>query len=434
MYEHEIYHSCGRDQANLKEERRKQKRRGNLRLFTTCFAGFLLSFLVGALTGCSSSTATDKEEPSVVEHAEPNTYWQERTKEHDFDKTLVIKHTDDTYSFYYGDTVAAGVCHDSGIVCNTEVDSGFVLSVVDNDSVSIRFYNNSDDEVEPVLVTADVGGKTATSRTAKEEYIVKGYSKCKDGFGLITMELSNGYTLEAGVFKENGQLYVCNIIHSEYKARTINKGIKTTIEFLVEQDVTPENSVYTDPSYYPIVPVNKGEKTDVKPWMEQSDEIVEDDWTDAHKIYAMYEWCLDNFAYDEWIVSQGEHSRWFHYNDFTGKIYFSQTHVGVCEDFSQAFAIMCRAQGIPAIVVSNPNPSVNHAWNAVYIADYDRWILLDLTEDVNMQAATEDVTAWKPYRNVTAKCKNFDMNNGCATAVEAFIGNTEDMKRQGIIE
>ena len=138
MYYHEIYHSCGRDQANLKEERRKQKRRGNLRLFTTCFAGFLLSFLVGALTGCSSSTATDKEEPSVVEHAEPNTYWRGLTRSHEIDITLALQSGDGIYTYYFGDTVATGVCHDNGLIRNTELDSGFVLSVIDNDSVSVR--------------------------------------------------------------------------------------------------------------------------------------------------------------------------------------------------------------------------------------------------------------------------------------------------------
>ena len=395
--------------------------------------GLMLGFLISGFTGYASSTVTDETEPYVFEHAEASEKWIERTQDHDISQSLGIKYSDDKFGYYYGDTVATGVCHDSGIISNTETDSGFVLSVIDKDSVSVKFYNNSDDDVKPVLVAADVGGKIVTSRIARDEYIIKGYSRCKDGSGFIDMKLSNGYTLEAGVLKENGKLYVCNITNSEYKARTIVKGSKTTREFFEEQGLTPEDCVSTDPIYYPIVPVNKGEKTDVEPWIEQSDEIVEEDWTDAHKLYALYSWCLDNFAYDSWIINIGEHSRWFHYNDFTGKRYFSKTHVGVCEDFSQALAIMCRAQDIPAIVVSNPNPSVEHAWNAVYIEDYDRWILLDLTEDVNMQAETEDVTAWTPFCKVTQKCKSFDMFNGCATATEAFIGNTEDMKRQGII-
>ena len=420
------------------DQRRERVRRKRIREDKRAFlisramisAGIVFSLLLGGLTGCSDSTATDQAEPSVVEHAEPSAYWKGLTRSHEIDITLALQSVDGSiYTYYFGNTVATGVCHDNGLIRNTELDSGFVLSVIDNDSVSVRFYNNSDDDVKPVLVTADVGGKTATSRNAKDEYIIKGYSSCKDGYGLVKVKLSNDYTLEAEVFKENGQLYVCNVTRDETEAKAIAKGIKRTTEFLASQDVTPENSISTDPIYYPIVPVNKGETTDVKPWIEQSKEIVEDDWTDAHKIYAMYEWCLNNFAYDSWIINRGEHSRWFHYNDFSGKQYFSQTHVGVCEDFAEAFAIMCRAQGIPAVILSN----ITHAWNAVYIADYGRWILLDLTEDVNMQAETEDVTAWRQFYDVTEKCTTFDVNSAYLNAKSAYIGNTVDMELQGII-
>ena len=189
--------------------------------------------------------------------------------------------------------------------------------------------------------------------------------------------------------------------------------------------ITEKDCVSTDPIYYPIVPVNKGEVTDTAYWVAKSSELVEDDWTDAHKIMTFYNYVIDNFAYDDWVVAQNGEARCFEYADFTGKYYISNTNVGVCEDFSQVIAIMCRAQGIPSLVVRNKT----HAVTVVYIEDYSRWFLIDSTDDIENDAYQEDYTVWVKTDKVRYKSFGYTTAtnfNGIA------IGNHADMEKFGI--
>lgn len=189
--------------------------------------------------------------------------------------------------------------------------------------------------------------------------------------------------------------------------------------------ITEADAVYTDPIYYPIVPYSKNETTDTAYWVAESFEIVESDWSDARKVMTFYNYIIDNFAYDKWIIAQGERGRCFYYQDFTGKHYISQTHVGICEDFAQVFAILCRAQGIPALEIHNGK----HAMAAAYIEDYGRWILVDTTADIMHDAYQEDYTVWND-----SDAKRYEhLNDVSNTAFEGIgIGNYEDMKSCGI--
>ena len=189
--------------------------------------------------------------------------------------------------------------------------------------------------------------------------------------------------------------------------------------------ITEEDCISTDPIYYPIAPMRKGDVTDTAYWVAKSSELVEDDWTDAHKIMTFYNYVIDNFAYDDWVVGKGNYGRSFYYGDFSGKYYISNTNVGVCEDFSQVIAIMCRSQGIPSVVLNNDT----HAVCIVYMKDYSRWFIIDSTADIENDAYEEDYTVWK--KTSRPRYKNF----GYTTASDfkrIVIGNYADMEQFGI--
>ena len=399
-------------------------------------------FILGFLTsGCGTvNPETTDNTPYVTEtvtedvsaeHAQTDAYWRS-WKETDFETGMDdgIRFNSEKAVINFNDTVAVGVGLEDGVITTVEADAGFILSVVDENTASVKFYNNCGEDVTVKYVTAElIGAKRFVCAKPKDEYLIKGYEKCKNGVGIVTMKLSTGDILEAGVFKQDGELYAVNLVKKS-DADNILIYRKKLDEAMEKFHVTTENTLFTENIYYPIVPMTAQEKTDVEPWIELSDELVEEDWTDAHKLYALYSWCVDNLAYDEWMYSMDEHSRTFYYKEFnSGKYFLSKTHVGVCEDFSQALAIMCRAQGIPAVVTAGGD----HAWNDIYIADYGRWVRVDLTNDVTHQARTEDVTDITEYSYKPKRYSSIDRYTyGVSKIKSVGIGNYADMVKQGL--
>ncbi len=56
---------------------------------------------------------------------------------------------------------------------------------------------------------------------------------------------------------------------------------------------------------------------------------------------------------------------------------------GICYDYSSLLASMLRSQGVPTKLVKGYTTwtSVYHAWNEVYLADEERWVIVDTTYD-----------------------------------------------------
>ena len=355
--------------------------------------------------------------------------WHDSTKSHDITINSILKY-DGNAIFNFNDTVAVGVCGQNGIISTTETESGFILSVIDEDSVRVTFYNNGTEYIVPTKLTAEMSAEDYIDETGATEYIIDGYGDCSNGFGLIQMTLSNGRVVRAGVLREDGQLYAANFTtKSEVAENNVNFRLKME-PILAENNITPDNQTYTDPIYYPIVPVDANERTDVDFWVNQANELVQDDWTDAHKVEVFYEYIIDNFAYDYWVISNtGTNSRAFYHQDYTGTYFTSNTHVGICEDFANILAIMCRAQNIPATKIY----SGSHAWTYIYIADYGRWMTVDVTKDLAYGCYSEDVAEWTSLSN--QRYANLDNVSGSklSSNCDAGIGNQDDMERYGKI-
>ena len=107
---------------------------------------------------------------------------------------------------------------------------------------------------------------------------------------------------------------------------------------------------------------------------ELADEICAGCETDKEKVKAIYQWIIHNFEYD------------YDYNAFIQ--YFNvrrtlHTRKGVCYDFSNLFAALCRSQNIPCYVVDGTpydRSLADHTWNRVYYNN--SWWDVDVTNDI----------------------------------------------------
>ena len=107
---------------------------------------------------------------------------------------------------------------------------------------------------------------------------------------------------------------------------------------------------------------------------ELADEICAGCKTDEEKVKAIYQWIIHNFEYDN------DYHAFIQYFDVRKTL---RTHKGVCYDFSNLFAALCRSQNIPCYVVdgtSYDRSTASHTWNRVYYNN--SWWDVDVTNDI----------------------------------------------------
>ena len=116
--------------------------------------------------------------------------------------------------------------------------------------------------------------------------------------------------------------------------------------------------------------------------------------TDKEKIVAIYNFIVDYFSYDYDKLNNVETT----YVPDIEEIY--KIKKGICYDYSAVFAAMLRSQGIPAKLIKGYTDLVKgyHAWNEVYLAEEDRWILIDSTYDSIMKKAKKKFTMEKDIK------------------------------------
>ena len=379
----------------------------------------------GATSKASSGASSKAPSERKAQPATAKGTWHPSTSHHELSDHLIIRYDDDDILFNFNDLVAVGYGREIGYWRDFELDFGYILSVVDNDSVKIQIYNYTDEPVPVFYVYAERSTSDYKTYEPATEYIIDGYADCKDGVGEIVVRFEEGGFASAAVFKQGDQLYVANHTLSEtYPAKRLE--FRDQLEEIFEnQGIIEEDTLYTENIYYPIVPIKAGETTDTAYWLATSKELVKDDWSDMRKVLTFYNYCRENIAYDNYVISQNDKARWHLYGDYSGDQFASRTGVGICEDVANIIAIMCRAQGIPAMVVA----SSSHAWDYIYIEDYDRWISVDVTPDLLWRAMNEDPTVLtsSPSKAYTSIEKNH-MN-----PIEVYIGNPKDMQRQNVL-
>jgi len=132
---------------------------------------------------------------------------------------------------------------------------------------------------------------------------------------------------------------------------------------------------------------------------ELADEICAGSDTDAEKVQAIYNWMIANFEYD------GNYQTLLQYFDVRRTL---STRKGVCYDFANMFAALCRSQNIPCYVVDGTpydHSTEDHTWNRVYYDD--SWWNVDVTNDISCTASGKEIYGFRKLDDASAPDKDY---------------------------
>jgi hypothetical protein len=196
------------------------------------------------------------------------------------------------------------------------------------------------------------------------------------------------------VFDEDGVVFevIGSIYYDGNKALTCRYMSKSEEFFNDEKeawealmsDADPDDYLSNANTTYPTSGV-EGRPVHVEEWEDYSDSLVfYEDWTDEAKLYNFVDHLTKEFAYDNYrydklnMVSRANNA-----GVYADEYYMYYNHVGVCWDFVNALAIMCRHNDIPATSVE----SSGHTALAVWLNG--EWVCIDPTELIMYSCKTE---------------------------------------------
>ena len=136
---------------------------------------------------------------------------------------------------------------------------------------------------------------------------------------------------------------------------------------------------------------------------ELADEICDGCETDEEKVQAFYNWIISNLEYDY------EADPFFQYFDIRKTL---RTKQGICFDFANLFAALCRSQNIPCYVVDGTpydRSTEDHTWNRVYYNGC--WWDLDVTNDITSTANGKSLYGFRELTSAYASDKDFYITN-----------------------
>lgn len=99
--------------------------------------------------------------------------------------------------------------------------------------------------------------------------------------------------------------------------------------------------------------------------------------TDKELVELYYNFVVETIVYDYEKIENLE------YNYLPDNNLTVATESGICYDYSSLLASMLRSQDIPTKMIKGYTSwtDVYHAWNEIYLADEDRWVIVDTTYD-----------------------------------------------------
>ncbi len=292
----------------------------------------------------------------------------------------------------------------------SEMYAGFRAFIRDGRYLEIEhYYNTYDISCTSIEIThmdgskpkyTEVSGKNVTADLLDASYTNGFYdisAKYESEDGVLCAHLYMFINCPSN-YEEDFSAFIC-CGRKENGGRWEEEGCMSRLaeinEMIEAKGITAENSLDYNISYpYEAKSQAAGNGyyeyvEDTGFWLDKSDEILaghEKD-SDAYKALLLHDWMTENLIYDSYKVNYLENPRYYgHYN--TGLYYLSDCMVGVCRDYVNIYAIMCRKHGIPCIILGNN--AKGHVWNAVYLDG--EWLEVDLTGDINRYAYTSDVT------------------------------------------
>lgn len=263
-----------------------------------------------------------------------------------------------------------------------------LTAYIDGTIVYAKAYNNTNDNItikSSTLENLDVSnGKCISFDIGYTDYTQLDAKNFINGLFRFSAEFSSGKTVMIYFYANGGEVKLCRAeslsssVFDQYRERRSDLN-----KFIADNDITPSGSSNVYEVYYPY-PDLYNWHCDTQAWIDLSNTLVSESWSEERKLGTFVEWICNNISYDYYKYNVIKAPRPHYYNDFSGKYSTYSTHVGVCIDFSQILCVMCRAHGIPAIVTSTET----HSWNLVYVNG--RWTEIDLTPYIKYGVYYED--------------------------------------------
>ena len=280
------------------------------------------------------------------------------------------------YLYNFNTSMSTGFGVD-GTVIHTESDYGIRGSVEDG-TMYITVYDHTGTKSLTAVYMQGLDASNARDNViyqiTTEKAVKFDTSTLKNGLYRVIAKFTNGNVIALYFYVNGEDILFCEeeSLTENIEARYENRRAEL-MRILADGDVTPENSLSLENIWYPFREFNSNYRCDTQRWIELSNTVITDDsWSDEHKLYVLQAWIRENIAYDEFSRDQ-EKSRAQYYGDYSGKYSVYDLRAGICFDYANIVAIMCRAHGIPAVTISSDK--ARHEWNAVYVNN--RWMEFD---------------------------------------------------------
>ena len=297
------------------------------------------------------------------------------------------------YLYSFNTSMSKGFGEDD-ISLPTEADYG-VKGTVSGRKLNVSVYDHTGKKsikavyVEGLDASSDLFEKL-TLTNGKLQLDTKNYS---NGLYRILVDYSGNKAAKLYFYVNGDKTLLCHLeILTEKTANAYVERRTALAKVLKNGKVTPQNSLSLENVWYPFYEFEDGTynskwQCDTQKWIDLSDKIVKDNWSDEYKLFKITEWVRENIAYDYFVKEQGK-SRAKYFGDYSGVYSTYDLKAGVCFDFVHIIAIMCRAQGIPAVTIGSSE--INHVWNAVYVNN--RWIEVDGVASEKYHVKGKDVS------------------------------------------
>lgn len=238
---------------------------------------------------------------------------------------------------------------------------------VDTKDIKVKYYNHMDDMVAPLkLVEYDTNKLIKNLGTLKyDEVVTIDIGSITDGKYAITITVK-GKDIDGAYFVKRSDGVNTFIASNPAKWDEVTKNLDPN-DYLDASCITyPTSGMY-------------GRVNQRKDWERIADSLIYKDglskeWI-AH-IFARY--IINEYAYDEYLYSKQTTCSDMYGSYTDPSIYMLNTKSGVCWDFVNVYAIMCRHMGIPCTSVDDS--VMNHTISLVYIND--EWWPVDITKMV----------------------------------------------------
>ncbi len=261
----------------------------------------------------------------------------------------------------------------------------------DGSNVSCTPYCHKENVTLKCITLNSIASDTWEERKIKELPA----SGIGNSFTFDVSDLYNGkfdaiYTITAAFHNQNddsdnsvtGYLHIANSIAKccrltdTSQKRIDEKLVKyhEIVDALNPADYLDDSKLCYPTTYSGKTNVYKSSYSCVADYQALSDELVDDSWSDAAKVYAFVRYIVDNYAYDQYQVEElGNKARAVAAKDADNPaLWLYTSHVGMCQDFTNVLVIMCRHHNIPCTSIA----STKHVVPIVYINN--EWVAIDV--------------------------------------------------------